>query len=484
MSTASVHDVIVIGSDLAGLLAAGLLRRSSYRVLWVGQGGLRDQYEHESIPVPAIPRLLPKRGLAPALDQVLDDLAIEDPVHQLGLQRDNHLQIVFPDQRIDLFADPKALDAELLRALPDQRQEFLRSLDTLAAEEQTLVELLRSNPPLPPVGFAQRIRAGRLERQRAAGRIGLDLQQLPPLLAVLVQATAFLSHLDLQDRASSATAHLVRVLLAGMRCVPDLSERVVAAIQKAGVEVEGQMVAEQLLLEGRRVVGFQALRSANTYRSEAALLAAMPLSEAVELVPTALRRCRARLAADALRARTSVFNMNLVLPTEALPRGMATQVLMVRRPQDPLVEDNLIRIVRVPMPQRKDREWISVACVIPNRSRSLGREYLGPLEQRLLQATGWLIPFVEQNQEGRSSPFWNARATDPGHPAPWLLHRTIEPVGPTTLGLALHTPKTALKNLMLCGPEILPGLGIEGEALAARSTVEWLLRHRKRKQIL
>ena len=102
----------------------------------------------------------------------------------------------------------------------------------------------------------------------------------------------------------------------------------------------------------------------------------------------------------------------------------------------------------------------------------------------MMEAVAWLVPFVEQTQDGRSSPFWSSRAADDGHPAPWTLHRTIETLAPPSLGIALHSLKTPVRNLMLCGPEVLPGLGLEGEALAAQRLLAWLSEHKKLKKIL
>jgi hypothetical protein len=281
----------------------------------------------------------------------------------------------------------------------------------------------------------------------------------------------------------AATARLVRTLLAGPRLVPGLAQHVVDAVERAGVEVELPMVAEQLLMQGKAVTGIQALRSANTYRCEA-MLASLALAEVVELIPPGNRKPRARLAADALRPLTSTFCLNLLLPREALPAGLGNHVLLVRAPNEALAEDNLIRLTVLPVAQRPDRVHLGVACLVPHRKRNLGREYLGPLQARLMETLGTLIPFLERNLDANSSPFWSSRSADAGHPAPWLIQRTIEPLTAPSLGLGVHPPRTALKNLLLCGPEVLAGLGVEGQALTALRVTDWLLEHHKLKQIL
>ncbi len=489
MPATSIHDVIVVGTDLAGLMAAGLLRRRRYSVMLVGQGGLGNRYEHEGLSIPALPWTLPLRGQAPLLDEVLDDLAVEDQVHQLGVHEDTHLQVITPNQRIDLFQEPDALAGELARAVPDQKQAFLDAVDGLRRVDEEFREILSRRPPLPPDGFRERSRLKRLVGStpglvvRGKGSEPLDDSRWPPLLNILGRATTFLSHLDVASRSPAATAHMILTLLAGLRAVPDLADRLVTAVGKAGADVEIQMVAEHLLLEGKTVTGLQELRSAKTYRC-GVMLAGLPLAEAVELIPPAMRRQRARLAADALRPSQSVFTVNLILPAEALPAGMGHNLFLARKPDEPLEEDNLIRIACLPFPERSERVQVCVSCIVPYRKRSLGREYLGPLQRHMMAAAAWLIPFIQDHLESRSSPFWDSRAGDAGHSSPWILHRTIETLEPAALGIAVHPPRTALRNLLLCGPEVVPGLGPEGEALTALQAVRWLENNRKLKKIL
>jgi phytoene dehydrogenase-like protein len=482
MSATILHDVIVVGTDLAGIMAAGLLRRANYRVLLVGQGGLRDMYEHEGKQLAALPRILPPRGHARALDEVLDTLAVEDPVHLLGVNPDPHIQVVTPHQRVDLFCDPVALTAELRRSVPDQADAFQAALKELNRANKRLDDLLGNKPPLPADGFFERSRLNKIERNSNLPA-QLNEASWPPLMRILAQAASFTSHLGSGTRAASATARSILAMLKGPRIVPDLAERLVQAVSKAGVDVEMSMVAEHLLFDGKSVTGLQTLRSAKTYQCEV-LLAGLPLAEASELIPPSKRRQKARMAADILRPEQSVFVVNLILPRSALPLGMSSHVLLVRDPEAAIGEDNVIRLTTQPHAELNDRVQLCAACLVSHRKRSLGREYLGPLQQRMMEAVAWLIPFVEQTQYGCSSPFWSSRTADDSHPAPWTLHRTIETVVPPALGIAVHSIKTPLRNLMLCGPEVLPGLGLEGEALSARRLVGWLTEHKKLKKIL
>ncbi|HSA22056.1 MAG TPA: desaturase, partial [Myxococcota bacterium] len=158
MSRPSFHDVIVVGTDLAGLMAAGLLQRHKYRTLLLGHGGLRSRYLHDGQPLPAAPLMLPLRGAAPGLDEVLAALAVEDPVHQLGDGGGVPAQVVTPSRRLDLGPDPVRLEAELERAWPEERAPFLARVAQAQRRQETLQALLTERPTLPPESFGERMR--------------------------------------------------------------------------------------------------------------------------------------------------------------------------------------------------------------------------------------------------------------------------------------------------------------------------------------
>lgn len=482
MARTSYHDVIVVGTDIAGLLAGSWLCRQNYRVLLIGQGGPRGGYDHEGVQVPALPTMLPPYGFAPVFDQVLGALGLEDPVHTLGIKNQPALQIVTPEQRVDLSLDAANLDRELQRDFPNDKDQILSLLATFRNLDKRLEETLAACPSLPPKGIRQRARLKRLT-------LSLDNEQLPDpaewplLLRILLAATGFICHLDTQARTPSVNGHLMVMLLAGMRTVSDLSNPLIEALHKAGADLELSTVAEEILFAGREVSGIKALGNPNTYNC-ASLIVNLPIMQALEMVPLDRKHRRFRLEAESVRRSQSVFAINLVLPKEAIPSGMGPHVILVRNPGEPLQEDNLIRMHSHPFPGREGRLLLNLSCIIPFRERVVGREYLVPLQQRMLQTAAWLIPFIEENIEGRSSPFWESRAPDEGQASPWELYPIIEADHRAVLGSVILPARTPYANLFFSGLEVAPGLGTEGAAFSAMQTIRLIAERIKLKKIL
>ncbi|MBW1809035.1 MAG: hypothetical protein JRJ87_12645, partial [Deltaproteobacteria bacterium] len=108
----------------------------------------------------------------------------------------------------------------------------------------------------------------------------------------------------------------------------------------------------------------------------------------------------------------------------------------------------------------------------------------GPLQKKLLEAASWLIPFLNANLEVQSSPFWEGRSGDEPHPSPWSMHQIFETKQNVGLGCSILHAKTPYKNIFYCGPEAIPGLGIEGAAYAARQTGNLIQAKMKLKKVI
>ena len=91
---------------------------------------------------------------------------------------------------------------------------------------------------------------------------------------------------------------------------------------------------------------------------------------------------------------------------------------------------------------------------------------------------------MDQFQQSMSSPFWGSREEDEPHPTPWSLHNLFETKHEVAFGAAVLPLTTPYRNIFYCGPEALPGLGLEGSALVAQWTTQLVAEKSKLKKIL
>lgn len=471
MARTSFHDVIVVGQEPAGLLAAGMLRRQGYRILLTGKE-VSESYLHDELSLPTLLTWLPPHGHAPVLDELLSQLAVEDPVHRLGSKEGIGLQLITPLTRIDVSADPNQMDNELRRAAPEERSSFMEAMGTLQTHDSILQEVLATNPPLPPDSLMERARFRRMTK-RLSDLLELDATRLPPLFKVLVAATSFVSGISNDTRIETVKSHLILGLIKGMRHVSDFDSRVRVALRKLGVDIENTIEIKELRLMDKQVTGITVDGTANIYNC-GSLLANLRFDKLTQLIPSRNVPRRLRQLAASVRTDVYIFSFNLILPEETLPLGFGHQLILIRQPDRALTEDNLIRVLRVPIPGLQDQICLNFSCLAPSTRITDESNYLASLQERLLSAARWLIPFLDKKQIKYSSPKEHA----------YVPHAVSVAEREVALGMAIIAPQPAFANLIFCGPEAIPGLGIEGAAYAAKQAVRTIGERVKLKKLL
>jgi hypothetical protein len=174
----------------------------------------------------------------------------------------------------------------------------------------------------------------------------------------------------------------------------------------------------------------------------------------------------------------------LVRP-EALPASFGPRVLAIGDLRRPLFEDNALLVtVGAPPPRDPDRVPLWVECLVPAASMGDNTGYLALVRARIRERLSELLPFFDLHLLVLASPHDGlppeaARGEEPDAPLPpvprapmptsssWSLPRPLEVAGvPYEVGL---------KNLLVASAETLPGLGTEGEFIAAYGATRLLL---------
>src|SRR5262249_2969453 len=115
------YDLVVLGDDLAGLIAAALCARRGLRVLIVeAPGQPPDKYTVGPLALPRAP--LPFVGeSSPAVRRVVAELNFIQTMKRRLAPWKPPLQVVLPDARVEVSGDADAVSRELQRELPGER---------------------------------------------------------------------------------------------------------------------------------------------------------------------------------------------------------------------------------------------------------------------------------------------------------------------------------------------------------------------------
>jgi phytoene dehydrogenase-like protein len=460
--SARVYDAIILGPSLGGAFAAALLARRGLRVLWAEHGGPGVAYAHQGFlwPTGFLPLASPR--VLPPFEDALTELGLTTQVLRLLRPVVPALQLVLPRHRLDLPLDDARRVAECRREFGRDGARVAEVVKHLGAAHTATDGFLRLPEALPASGFWARWRVRRALRAWPALRAPSPLTDAEPAENLLARASSLLVY---QDGAGPlAMQRSLSQLLAGPQRFPGgwagLHEMVRHRFEELGgtlLPTEGARV-QSLTFEGGRPVGLDVRGSEATHRA-AFVLSVLDEGALLSLLPEDMRAKAAAL--QPIPATHAVLAVHWVLPASVLPQGLGELVLAddvpglgalliqvgPARRQDARVDEAGVRLVT------------ATAVFPPDVEATVVQGHAARLEEALER----LLPFARGHLVARSIPQLDAPRRVPGV----LLHPLWPPPPKAAWQGQGLPPLTPWPSLLRAGREVCPGLGWEGELLAA-----------------
>ncbi len=492
------YDVVVCGSELAGLVAAALLGRRGFRVLLVGHDADRASFEAGGHVLAREPGLLPPLETT-AVARVLQELNYVQILRRRAPAPTPSFQVAFPHHRIDVTADSAALGRELERELPADRAAIEAALARLAGASATLDPLLGSEVTLPPDGFWERREVARFESLLPAG--GADL--LAPLpqghlfRAAIAAPAAFLGGFGPGDLGTLGQARLFDVARRGLHHLAGgyaaLRALFTDKVGSYAGEIREKVTPVEIVQKRARAVGIR-VRPRDETIGCSHLLWAAPLADMLHLSGDKPPSRKLRDESAGLRPACYRYSLCMLLRPEAIPEGMSRLVYAVRDPTRPLIEENAFAVtVGEPAARAADKIPVWVQCLVPGAAVDAGPGYLGALRGRLRGQVARLLPFFARHLIVLASPHDGLPPELPGGRAA-AAPATPVPAQPMAAVYSSDLPRaldvggaphaTGIKNLYLIGRENLPGLGVEGELISAWSVARSISASQPKRDLL
>jgi phytoene dehydrogenase-like protein len=458
-----VYDAIVLGGQVGAALAAALLSRRGRKVLLVPQDGLGARYEHQGFRFSHGPSLTAPLDALPLLARVASELSVGPRLE--ALVRQPALQLLQPGEWFELRGGDKERAVELKRALGAGADAFSLQVARAVTGARASDAFLEAGLDFPPEGMLAR---WRLTRQLPRFT-GLSTPCPLPADAFLRTLLPFVTQVD---RASPmAEARGLGHVLAGPSALEGGREALYQLLAERAFELGADVVGpdervEELVVQGASAVGVRLRNLGATYRAQA-LIAGCDLEVLAPLAAEA-RRGPARRALGRLTSATSVLTVHSVLPALGLPPGLGTLALVpADGPGSLLVEVSGATRVAAGLPSAAPLRTLTVSTVISTAPR--------PTEAsvRTAVASVWkaleaVLPFTRAHVQVESIPMLHAPAVT-GLGEPWPLFSTPPD---SWFGLTGHLTQPTWGHLLLASRQVFPGLGLEGEVLAAVRAVE------------
>jgi len=416
-SPASSYDVVLVGTQLAPLVAGALLAKRGFRVLLVSQDELAPTYEAvEGLELPREPFTFLPAG-SPIARRVLSELAL----HQIFRRRATHIdpafQVCLPRHRFELARAPEHLEREIDREFPEVKRPVEELLARIAQHDGLIDRVVDRELTWPPQTFLERREHARATAHQPFGRHGTSLDPLGefpedhPFRKVVELPARFADGMDPDHTTGLRLTRLFAawrsggaVLEGGYATLRDL---LVQSIRTHSGEVREAEKVDAIHVKRGVVSGVRIAASGEEIGASWVLMGS-PLSYLLRLVPdrAPFEELFERIGEPVVRHYR--YTLNLLVAAEGVPEGMSRDVFFVRDPERPLSDANALRL-QVDPPDDAGRRLITAEALLPRRGIEDVPEYAQTVRERVVAALGELVPFLGDHLE-----LMDSRRTCPG----------------------------------------------------------------------
>lgn len=457
------YDIIVLGNDFAGLVAATLCASRGLRVLLAETEKHQDSYQLGSETLPVAPLFL--SGIeSPGIARVFDELHFQHLLKRRLEVFERGCQLLAPDLRLEADPDRERFARALRREIGTDEDWLLAGDEALAA----LPALLGIDACMPATGFWERRELGR-EIQKchadAAAWMAREHGQAARTLArlsLLAQCGA-----DQVGDLGQVRA-LVHTRQSTARFQGDWKNwRAIFLDKFKSHNGEVQRVdPQELSMSWGKVSGLRCVDDDFTCDY---LIASMPSAALLELCG---KKPPKRLIELAQSSQPVAFRytLNLVMQLQGIPEGMASLAFSLLDPSAPATGGNFAIFSQRPAAQA-GRVILSLQGLAETDEQ--GRVMLDKMDEGLLAHAREVMPFLSEHLRTWDSPH-RAAAKD-------VSRSLSEPLAPEaiwscpvdeTLGIQAHSYATGLKLSCIASSQTLPELGLEGQFIAGWSAAK------------
>lgn len=457
------YDLIVIGSEPAGLIAGALCARRGMRVLVARTRRARPSYQlgPHTLPVGS----MPFTGMrSRAVTRVLEELSFD---HVLKRKLNNQapaFQLVFPNARVDVSDDDEALARDLARELdaPDPTRDAFAAADVIA---DRIDDILVQDDTFPPTGFWKR-RDGK-SQSRVVDDAATWLEDADPVTSAMARLPAALScAIDPGDLRPESCARVLALWRHGTaRLAGDwqaFEDMVLDKLGNHAGEVRDVRI-DQVTFSWGKATGIR-LESGEELGAEH-IIAAVPLDE-LQRLTTGKKSKRLTQCVEQIELAGYRYTLNLLVAEAGVPAGMARTVLLVGDPEAELTGDNALAIfVGEPDPEARVIVTIEATMPVPDGGQRLD-DCFADLRVGIRRRLEDVMPFVGEHILLAHSPH-EAIPAEGGDgvlelseplPARPLWRSRID----SHMGLSAVPYDVGVKRLTVASSQVLPGLGLEG----------------------
>ena len=492
MST-SYYDIVVVGTDLAGLVFAAQAARAGFRTLVLGHEGRPGTYPiGEAKGLRELP-LMYGFETSSLLRGVFRDLGLFHEMRNRPEKEDPFFQAVTAKTWYSHPADPSLLAAELGREFRGKEKEIKGFLKRIADDNRDSEGVLDGLPPLPPRGWGGRRRLRKVLREHdAEAQLGVRLPFPDDVdyYAITSGLAAMMAPMRPKPINPFTLSRMLHHAHGGLWSFPGgvdgFKQLFVGRFTSSGGTYRPQAAVSSILLKRRLATDIRLARGQERISFKLLVCNGSP-RRFFDRIPPELQNKKIGALLATLEPAYARYVVNFVVDPELLPDAFGRHLLLITSARKDLVGTNLLWLVRgepEPGSDPSRRVTVSAFCHIPIDQLPGVEEGFQELNREILTAIHRVAPFLSPDRVEINTPYL-ARNRETGKLVldPIEVREVYDTALEGTLDLSPVPFHTVYKNILILGDAAYGSLGLEGSLLAARHAMEWAGDHVKLKKV-
>lgn len=459
------YDLLVLGDDFAGLVAACLCASRGMRVLLAETGEHRERYclGKETLPSRSFSF---HGGNSAALHRLVEDLNFHHQFKRRLHPLSGPAQILLPKRYLDISPDHKALAGSLRLSERELEQWLFRPGEELMPD---LDAVLAKDLCIPANGFWEKREVSKEFTRINEACESWQEQERSDEETQIAEACA-MANCDSTEVSGMARARHLSALQEGLSTSAggwhEWREIFYEKFAAHGGELRSVDVQE-LELGWGKVTG---LRTLEDHYSFNYCIAATPVAS---LLPWLEAKPAKKIASVAAQITPGAFRytLNLIVGSQVVPEGLSETAFSVLDPDKGPLSGNLATI-SVRDAQSPGTRILTLEGLAP--ADDDGSPQLEGMRRALIDHAGQRLPFLSQHilhaDSPHEPPVAKAPKRDLAEPiSPRALWHSTAPesLGMQNLGYSL-----GIKHLSIASSQTLPELGLEGQIIAGLSAAK------------
>lgn len=450
------YDILIIGSEISGLVSAALLAKKGFSVAVVSGREGSPVYEKGGYTLDERPFFITGLKEGP-LEGLFDEIGLPK---NTGIRGAIPYQVILPDERVDIYEDPKLFHEEFRRCFPkeiDKVSDFYKHLSGLNEEIGHVMDM---NPFSFRLLLPPSIRKGKRPLRDVAEGLGLS-QRFQSFVRAQISSFSYLDGPTSIIASSSILESSRKGIYSMEGGLGGLKEMLLKKIKSFGGDFIGSP-AKEVSRNGNRWL----LRTEEEALSGRVVIGNIDAPTFCGLFLDLGKKYLKSIG----RIEKSLFplTVNLGVKESGIPVGMAENVIMLRDYGREHIIDNLL-LVHMGAPSDGKRD-VSITCHVPREE--YGKGNIRGISEAMLEGVDELLPFIDRHTEV-------------------LDIRDVEPKGDgifvsavkSKMGIGVLPFEMVRGELYYAGPEVFPSLGFDGLVYSGKAAAAAALKGLEKKQV-